>query len=157
MNWLMAELKPRTIFFIDSRTTTSTVAAITAKRWQIPTMSRKVFLDHYDEPEAIARQFQRLLDLAEKHGHATAIAHPRQNTLLFLEQALPQLQAAGFKLVSPSEAIYTHTLQKFKNYPQMGTARPADFYNHCYKGELERRFNIPLHYTLGSMINCSDY
>jgi len=105
MNWLMEELKYRDLFFIDSRTTTETIAENTAQVWQVPTERRKVFLDHIDEPEAIAVQFQRLLSIAEKNGHAIAIGHPRENTLNFLEQKLTHLDGLQFNLIPVSQLM----------------------------------------------------
>ena len=105
MNWLMAELKLRELFFVDSRTTSKSIAQEIAQHWQIPAIGRKVFLDHEDDPKAIATQFERLIKLAKKHGHAIAIAHPRKNTLSFLEQNLQRLAASGVSLISPSDII----------------------------------------------------
>ena len=136
MSWLMAELKLRAMFFIDSRTTTETVAASTAEYWQVPNTSRKVFLDHIDDPTAIAEQFQRLLLLAEKYGHVTAIGHPRENTLHFLEQNLPLLKSLGLTLVSPSKAMKS----LFSNQLVKQTD-PAHYYDGCYSEDDGSNFN----------------
>ncbi len=108
MGWLMAELRPRELFFIDSRTTSKSIAAKTADLWQIPNMTRRIFLDHTDDKVEINKQFQKLLRLAKKHGHATAIGHPRINTLEYLEQMLPKLQNAGVEIISATEVMDHH-------------------------------------------------
>ncbi|PCJ49379.1 MAG: hypothetical protein COA74_05835 [Gammaproteobacteria bacterium] len=149
MNWLMEELKLRGLFFIDSRTSSKTIAENTARRWQLPTRGRKVFLDHLDQPEAIAQQFQRLVKLAKREGHAIAIAHPRLNTLTFLENKLSRLDQAQFELISVSELMlqspdklennYRACYQfDFKNYnfpnvplyPQLKA--PSKLSTHCF-------------------------
>jgi len=148
MNWLMAELKQRAIFFIDSRTTSDSIAGDIAYYWQIPTMSRRIFLDHYDDPEAIAKQFSLLLKLAKKNGHAVAIGHPRKQTLQFLEQKLPQLEALGFELVSTSEMIKGQ---------QLAAINPSFSDRGCYQPQLRYFMDIQQLYTFESNFNCSDY
>jgi len=142
MNWLMAELKHRDLFFIDSRTTNKSIANKTAHYWQLPTMNRRIFLDHTDDPEAIAKQFKRLVYFAKKYGHAIAIGHPKRNTLRFLEQELPSLSDKGISLISPSTKMYGVFPEKFtKNKQQL--VDPVHFYDVCYfsefKGNLSRQ------------------
>lgn len=132
MNWLMAELKLRDIFFIDSRTTTRTIAFKTARYWQLPAMSRKIFLDHNDEPEAIAEQYEQLLKIAKKYGHAIAIGHPRENTLKFLEVALPGLSDQGIRLVSPGKIMRMKFPEKQVHYEQTEFPAQTNFYDTCY-------------------------
>ena len=152
MNWLMAELKPRAIFFIDSRTTSKSIAENTAQRWNIPTMSRKIFLDHFDQPEAIAEQFQRLLQIAEKYGHATAIGHPRQNTLQFLEINLPQLINTGFKLVAPSEVMRSNV----DSIQSVALTMPVLMDISCNKLMSNHRFKILRLHTMKKTMPCAD-
>lgn len=154
MNWLMAELKSRAIFFIDSRTTTATVAATTAEQWQVPAMSRKVFLDHYDSPEQIAEQFQRLIRLAEKFGHATAIGHPRVNTLQFLERALPRLEQDGIKLVPISQVMRSQYGGQIAKYPMTESTMPVHFYENCYNEHYDGRASIRLLQKFESEQDC---
>jgi len=160
MNWLMSELKQRDIFFVDSRTTTKTVAASTAEQWQIPTLSRKVFLDHYDDPELIAEQFQRLLHLAEIHGHAIAIGHPRKNTLMFLERELgnggEKSGAGRYQLVSLSDAMQSEYSNKLSKNSHFETNKSVYSYDSCYNRDIEKRYHHhPIH-TLDSNLNCPD-
>lgn len=131
MNWLMEELKQRDLFFIDSRTSTQTIAENTALAWQVPTQRRKVFLDHLDEPEAIAEQFQRLLSIAQKNGHAIAIGHPRENTLKFLEAKLADRNSEQFTLVPVSELMNVQP-------------RKTSTYVKCYEFDLQS-YHYPQH------------
>ena len=106
MRWLMQEIKRRgDLFFVDSRTTDATVAQRVAQENSVPNLRRDVFLDDDQHPEAIARQFSRLLALAKRRGSAVAIGHPYPTTLRFLEEQLPRLSDAGIQLVAVSHLL----------------------------------------------------
>jgi len=106
MRWLMQEIKRRgDLFFVDSRTTDATVAQRVAQESGVPNLRRDVFLDDDQHPEAIARQFSRLLALAKRRGSAVAIGHPYPATLRFLEEQLPRLSDAGIQLVALSRLL----------------------------------------------------
>ena len=77
MKWLMEELQARDdLFFIDSYTTHKSVALQLAKESGIPAMRRDVFLDPDRLPETMAREFERMKQLAHERGRAVAIRHP---------------------------------------------------------------------------------
>ncbi len=108
MGWLMEELvrDARDLAFVDSRTSTRTVAYRIAREHGVPAVSRDVFLDHDREPDSIRRQFMRLLDMARREGVAVGIGHPYPETLAVLEDELPDLEAAhGVRLVSLRELL----------------------------------------------------
>ena len=105
MQWLMDTLKNYPLYFVDSRTTVASVAAKTAYENNIPTLERQVFLDHEITPAFIEAQFNRLIEIAQKHGSAVAIGHPYPETLSFLEEVLPNLDAFNVKLITPSEKL----------------------------------------------------
>lgn len=105
MQWLMSELKSQRLYFIDSRTSPLTVAARTASAEQVPVLSRDVFLDNELDPEKIAAQVERWIQLSRSHGTAVAIAHPHPQTLAVLEQVLPTLQQRGVQLNYASEIL----------------------------------------------------
>lgn len=105
MGWLMSELRKQQLYFVDSRTSPLTVAEQQANAAHIPTIRRDIFLDNVLDSTAIARQYERLLDLARQNGIAVAIGHPHEETLEFLEQALPKLANRGIRLAFASEAI----------------------------------------------------
>ncbi len=106
MKWLMEELQARDdLFFIDSYTTHKSVALQLAKESGIPAMRRDVFLDPDRLPETVAREFERMKQLAHERGFAVAIGHPYPATLEFLERELPNLAADGLELVTISELL----------------------------------------------------
>ncbi|WP_440062078.1 divergent polysaccharide deacetylase family protein [Pseudomonas syringae] len=99
MTWLMAELQRRHLFFVDSRTSAKTVAAAEAQRIGLASVSRDVFLDDERTAEAITRQLQTAIKLAQKHGSAVVIGHPYPVTLDVLERELPKLKAQGVEWI----------------------------------------------------------
>lgn len=105
MQWVMLELKNQGLFFVDSRTTSDSVAEATAITHHVPVLRRHVFLDNTRTEEAIHTEFQRAINTAKQQGYAVAIGHPYPETLSYLEQALPILEAQGVQLVSVSELI----------------------------------------------------
>ncbi|MBF0263715.1 MAG: divergent polysaccharide deacetylase family protein [Gammaproteobacteria bacterium] len=105
MQWLMEIMSQKNLIFIDSRTTTKTVAEKLARQNHIQVTRRNVFLDHTRNAKDIQFQYNRLLKLAKRNKTALAIAHPFPETLTFLEQQLPKLKSLGIELVSVSELI----------------------------------------------------
>nr|WP_240915814.1 divergent polysaccharide deacetylase family protein [Pseudomonas otitidis] len=105
MAWLMKRLQADHRFFVDSRTSAATVAAAEAQKAGLASLSRDVFLDDDQHPEAIARQFEAALNLARKQGTAVMIGHPHPATLALLERELPRLAERGFELVSVPQMI----------------------------------------------------
>ncbi len=107
MQWFMEELANHPLYFVDSRTAGSSVAEKMAKQYQIPTIHRDVFLDNKPTIQAIDKQFQRLIALAKRYGHAVAIGHPYPATLAYLEKAIPKLAEQGIELVPISALLDT--------------------------------------------------
>lgn len=90
MEWVMDVMAERSLFFIDSLTNPQSVAHKIALERGIRTVTRDVFLDNVRTPNAINRQFERLLKRAHKQGSAIAIGHPYPETMQFLQQRLNQ-------------------------------------------------------------------
>lgn len=109
MEWTMRTLNEHGLYFVDSRTTSQSIAWRTAQQKNVPSLKRDIFLDHEREPEAIHRQFNRFISIAKRKGHAIAIAHPYPETLDYLMQNLPRLTAEGIKLVSASSLVYRYS------------------------------------------------
>ncbi|MDX1481767.1 MAG: divergent polysaccharide deacetylase family protein [Woeseiaceae bacterium] len=110
MRWLMRALDERGLVFVDSYTTHLSVALRLAKEQGIASTRRDVFLDADPHPEAIAREFERLVRLARNRGSAVAIGHPYPATLAFLEAELPRLGERGVELVGLGTLLRRDTL-----------------------------------------------
>lgn len=104
---LMATLQQRHLFFLDSRTNPQTLAAATAQRAGLASLSRDIFLDDDPSPEAVARQFAAAIELARRQGSVVIIGHPHASTLALLERELPRLQDAGIEWVDVAQMIAT--------------------------------------------------
>ncbi len=106
MSALMPVLRQRRLFFIDSRTTASTLAYDTARRSGVRAAFRNVpFLDDVAEPAAVRAQLERAVRDARKTGSAIAIGHPHAATLEVLRETLPQLETQGVRLVFASDLV----------------------------------------------------
>ena len=106
---LMTELQQRHLFFLDSRTSARTVAAATAQQIGLASLSRDIFLDDDQAPEAVAAQFHRALQLARKQGSVVIIGHPHLSTLAVLERELPKLREQGIDWVDIGQMIATRS------------------------------------------------
>ena len=107
MNELMPLLRGRNLFFIDSRTTTATVAFDTARSDGVRTAFRNVpFLDDVRDVTAIRHQLSLAFKDAKEKGEAIAIGHPHPETLRALADMLPEAQANGIRLVHASDLVH---------------------------------------------------
>lgn len=98
MQWVMDIARERGLFFVDSLTSPRSVALAQAEQNGIPALERDVFLDNDKTPAALQRQFDQALRLARHRGYAVLIGHPYPETLDFLQQALPALNASDVRL-----------------------------------------------------------
>lgn len=106
MAWLMDAITRRgDLFFVDSRTTSATVAEQLALEYGIPNTARNVFLDNVPTPEAVRAQFQKLIAMAKLNGSALGIGHPYPETVAVLADELRRLQQYGVRLLPVSRLI----------------------------------------------------
>lgn len=105
MSEVMKALKKRDLFFVDSRTISSSIAAETAREYGLPVAVRDVFLDHEETPEFVMGALRKLEKVAVRKGHAIAIGHPKRVTIEGLQAWLPDAQSRGFEIVHVSELL----------------------------------------------------
>ncbi|MBF0460939.1 MAG: divergent polysaccharide deacetylase family protein [Magnetococcales bacterium] len=115
MDAVMAVLLERQLFFIDSRTSETSVGAERAMLGQVPTAARDVFIDNVPNEEAILHQLAQLEHLAHKQGEAIGIGHPYRATLAALHRWLPTLPQKGIQLLRVSQLI--RPLSARNHYP----------------------------------------
>jgi polysaccharide deacetylase 2 family uncharacterized protein YibQ len=107
MDELMPVLRDAGVFYVDSRTTTETVAYDTAKRDGVKTAFRNVpFLDDVQNKTAVKRQLQIAIRGAKEKGEAIAIGHPHAVTLEALREVLPEAKKQGVRLVLVSDVVH---------------------------------------------------
>jgi polysaccharide deacetylase 2 family uncharacterized protein YibQ len=105
MRAIMRVLARRGLFFVDSRTTETTVAEAEARAAGVPAVSRRVFLDGVATGEAVEKSLAELASRARRDGFAVGIGHPHAATLTVLERELPRLEREGVRLVKVSELV----------------------------------------------------
>ncbi|MCE7886039.1 MAG: divergent polysaccharide deacetylase family protein [Alphaproteobacteria bacterium PRO2] len=106
MRRVMAKLKERGLFFVDSKTIGSSVASRMAAEAGMKYGDRDVFLDHQDTPEFVHAALRQTEKIASKKGFAIAIGHPKDSTINALKEWLPGLKARGFELVPVSAVVH---------------------------------------------------
>lgn len=99
MQWLMNVLKKNKYIYIDSLTSTNSVAGEIAGKNKIPFLKRDIFLDNKTDFEYITKKIFELIAIAKKEGTALAIAHPHFNTIEILSKFLQDIDKYGVKLI----------------------------------------------------------
>lgn len=107
MTVVMAVLRERGMYFVDSLTSGNSVGTATARQAGVPSLRRDVFLDNVPEVAAIAREIRRLAAKAARNGSAVGICHPYPETITALRQELPALASQGVKFVPVSTLLKT--------------------------------------------------
>jgi len=104
MTWLMNEAKDKNLFFLDSKTSESSIAEDVASTEGVPTIGRDVFLDHDKEYDSLLRQFNLSKKIAKQTGEVVIICHPYPETLSFLQEQLGEI-SDEFEFVGVSELL----------------------------------------------------
>nr|WP_315980837.1 divergent polysaccharide deacetylase family protein [Aliamphritea spongicola] len=92
--------------FIDSLTTSDTVAWKAARRADIPWLIRDIFLDHEQTPEFVERQFNAGVALARERGFAVLIGHPYPVTINFYRKPYPVWESWVFSWLLRAVSCY---------------------------------------------------
>ncbi len=122
MKTVLAYLKHKDLFFMDSVTTGDTVVRRAGARVGANVFSRDVFIDaEVGNRQMVKSQLALVERIARQTGYAVAIGHPRNETLEILGPWLTTAPARGFDLV-PASALMT--IEKSKTAPMM-VAAPA--------------------------------
>ncbi|MEG6586367.1 divergent polysaccharide deacetylase family protein [Dendrosporobacter sp. 1207_IL3150] len=98
-------VKNNSLFFIDSRTNSESVAFATARQLGVKTGENNIFLDNEDDVNAIKKQLRSAGQIAGRYGNAIAIGHARINTAKAITEMIPELEASGIRLVFASKLL----------------------------------------------------
>lgn len=101
------------LFFVDSKTTSLSVAFDVARKEGLKAIQRDVFIDHELSVHFIEKQLRKLIRKAHITGTALAIAHPKTLTVTILDKWLPTLKEKGIRLVPVSKLIELRKQQTF--------------------------------------------
>ena len=109
MGQVMKALNKRDLYFIDSVTIDTSVAAKTAENQGLKFAERDVFLDHEESRAFTLKALERLETIAQERGYAIAIGHPKKHTIDALKEWIPEAKKKGFTLV-PASAVVTRSI-----------------------------------------------
>ncbi|MDX8404351.1 MAG: divergent polysaccharide deacetylase family protein [Mariprofundaceae bacterium] len=98
MKWVMEICKERSLFFVDSKTSNSSVAANIASEYGLAWGARRIFLDHTVDAEDLKMAWAAAVRCAEQKDSCIVIAHPHAETLSFLEQ---QMNEKDYHFIRP--------------------------------------------------------
>ena len=87
MDKLFRALKKYDFTFLDSRTTSKTVAKEYSDKYGVPFLGRNIFLDNTLEYNAILTQLKKAIEIADKTGYSIAIGHPHDVTIKVLRNS----------------------------------------------------------------------
>jgi len=96
------------LFFVDSFTSSHSRAYATAREFEIPSLSRSIFLDNLRDETAILSQLARLKRRARKTGQAVGIGHPFPETAQAIDRFIRDGRNADVDLVGMSELLSIH-------------------------------------------------
>jgi polysaccharide deacetylase 2 family uncharacterized protein YibQ len=107
MNLVLGEAKRRNLYFLDSRTTSRSVAATVAQELGVPFAERDVFLDNERERDSILGSLSRALELAYSQHDVILIGHVTVPLLAeILREVQPVLDSYGFEFGTLTD-LYT--------------------------------------------------
>ena len=112
MGWVMGELAEKNLFFVDSKTIATSIAAKTAAQYNVPYAERDVFLDHYDTIDSVRKALYQLELVAMRKGVGIAIGHPKLHTVKALQEWMPDATARGFEFVPVSAVIHKSAVKR---------------------------------------------
>ncbi len=87
MNKLYKALKKHHFIFVDSRTTSKSLAKKYSKKYQMPFIARNIFLDNEKNFTYIQNQLKKAIKIAKRKGSAIAIGHPYPITIKVLKES----------------------------------------------------------------------
>ncbi len=104
MEILLEKIKEKKLVYIDSLTAANSVGYKIAKKMNIPSGKRDIFIDNSADYEQIAMAIEKAAKLAETRT-IIAIAHSRSTTVEVLKNKIPELKQQGYQFIFASKAI----------------------------------------------------
>jgi polysaccharide deacetylase 2 family uncharacterized protein YibQ len=104
MTVVLSELKKKRLYYIDSRTSCDTVGFDVAKKLDLKTARRDIFLDNNLSENTLKLQMEKLLSVARHKGSAIGIGHPHKKTFDILKHFHPTL-VGDVELVPASSLV----------------------------------------------------
>lgn len=105
MKIVLRNLADKGLFFIDSKTISTSPACDIAKQVGVKSAANMLFIDNQNDVPAIQDQLREAAKLALKNGQAIAIGHARVNTAAAIEAMMPEFEEMGVTLVFASSLV----------------------------------------------------
>ena len=107
MNEALEVVKNEGLFFVDSLTSSRSMAYKVARRLNMVTARRNIFVDNVVGESAVLSQLQRLQRHAMRYGHAVGIGHPFPETASAIRQFLRRVKHDDVSMVYVSDVLST--------------------------------------------------
>ncbi len=104
LGFVMKLLKSQGLYFLDSKTTNTSVAQEVARNEDVNYIARDVFLDNENEYHYIINQLRKTEKIARQKGYAVAIGHPKSETYKALNNWIKNLPS-NIQIVYLSDMI----------------------------------------------------
>ncbi len=105
MRPVLQVLKENDMFFLDSRTTSKTIAYSLAVEMEVPACERDVFLDAGDYENRVATKVEDIFDLAQRVNNIIVITHAKEESLEELKAFLSKIDGNNIKLVPITDIV----------------------------------------------------
>lgn len=112
MEIVMDEIDRRNVYFVDSWTSSRSVAYQAAADEGIARGRRDVFLDHDEGEAAVWHALKQAEYIARRHGSAIVIGHPKNDTISVLRAWLPGAKDRGVQIVPMSQLTYRGSVER---------------------------------------------
>lgn len=113
MNALMKELARHNLFYLDSLTTSSSVAEPVGDKWGVPVVENQVFLDRERTESAVRDQLKKLIARARERGSAIGIGHVQSlPTARVLREEMPRYAREGIDFVPLSDLVHARVARR---------------------------------------------
>lgn len=105
MTWVMEAIQPAGLYFVDSRTSSQSVACRVAKTMGIPSRTNMFFIDNELEVAYCKDYIDKAIVKVKKQGSGIVIGHARPTTIQALREMRQQIYDEGIDLVFASELV----------------------------------------------------
>jgi uncharacterized protein len=105
MRKALTVIKDKGLFFVDSLTTNRSEAYGTAKRMNVSTVRRNIFLDNIQDVASILNQLEKLKSIALNYGHAIGIGHPFPETATAIKLFYRHIKKTDLSMVPVSQIL----------------------------------------------------
>jgi polysaccharide deacetylase 2 family uncharacterized protein YibQ len=105
MRYVALYLKKRQLFFLDSKTTSQSVAPFVFRVTGVKTIVRDIFIDNDDDPAKIVERFEELKEIAFQNGMGIGIMHPGSDVVDLIEKLVRESLFEGYRFVTLSDLL----------------------------------------------------